>query len=108
MGRRRKMSESGSGRPWRPRRGRPRSFLEWSTLRGWGKLPEDERDVPGYLLRLAREEAGLSQAELGRRLGISQQAVSRAERWSSNPTVRLMRRWLAACGRKLVLDAEGA
>ncbi|MBI4879459.1 MAG: hypothetical protein HY812_07330 [Planctomycetes bacterium] len=43
-----------------------------------------------------------------KRAGISQQAVSRAERWSSNPTVRLMRRWLAACGRRLRLDVEEA
>ncbi len=96
----------------RPDRGRPRSFLEWSSLRRWGKLPETERDRPGYLLRLARVDAGLTQAQLAERVGITQQAVSRAERWSSNPTVGLMRRWLAACGRRLRLDvvpsADGA
>jgi hypothetical protein len=36
-------------------------------------------------------------------LGISQQAVSRAEKWTSNPTIGLMRRWLAVCGQKLEL-----
>jgi transcriptional regulator with XRE-family HTH domain len=27
-------------------------------------------------------------------LGITQQAVSRAENWNSNPTIDLLRRWL--------------
>ncbi len=78
--------------------------MEWSALRRWGRLPGWERDVPGYLLRLARSEAGLSQQQVAERLGITHQAVSHAERWSSNPTVGLMRRWLEACGRRLELD----
>lgn len=92
MGRRGTMSGTRTERPLRLLRSRPRSFAEWDALRRWGRLPEGERDVPGYL----------------KRAGISQQAVSRAERWSSNPTVRLMRRWLAACGRRLRLDVEEA
>lgn len=87
----------------RLRRTRPRSFFEWSTLGKWGKLPEWEMDVPGYLLRQARVDAALSQRQLAERLGITQQAVSRAERWASNPTVDLMRRWLEACGARLEL-----
>ncbi len=84
-------------------RGRPRSFREWQTLRRWRKLPAWERDIPGYLLRTAREESRLTQAGLAERLGITQQAVSTTERWASNPTVALMRRWLAACGFRLEL-----
>jgi DNA-binding XRE family transcriptional regulator len=84
-------------------RGRPRAFLEWSTLRRWGKLPDREAQVPGYLLRCARESAGLTQVQLAEQLGITQQAVARAERWSSNPTVAFMRRWTRACGRRLEL-----
>lgn len=83
------------------KRTRPRSYLEWKTLRRWGKLPPWEALRPGYLLRNAREEAGLSQMELAERLGVSQQAVARAERWDSNPTVRLLERWAEACGRDL-------
>lgn len=86
------------------RRGRPRSFAEWHALRRWRKLPDWEMSVPGYLLRLARTEAGLSQRALAECLGVTQQAVSQAERWSSNPTVDLMRRWVEACGRRLELD----
>ena len=84
-------------------RGRPRSFVEWTTLRRWGKLPPWEIDIPGYLLRLARQSAGITQTELADRVGITQQAVSQTEGWTSNPTVNLMRRWLAACGWRLEL-----
>ncbi len=61
-------------------------------------LPTWEPHPPGYLLRSAREEAGLEQRELARRLGRSQQAVAQAERWASNPTVGFVRRWAAALG----------
>jgi len=79
-------------------RGKPRAFLEWATLRRWGKVPEWELGVVGYLLRVAREEAGLTQRKLAERLGVSQQAIAQAERWQSNPTVELIRRWAEACG----------
>jgi DNA-binding XRE family transcriptional regulator len=94
--------------PLRLNRRRPRSFSEWRALRRWGKLQAWEVDVPGFLLRLARSEAGLTQSVLADRLGITQQAVSRAENWSSNPTVGLMRRWLAVCGQRLELSLEKA
>jgi DNA-binding XRE family transcriptional regulator len=81
------------------RRTKPRSFLEWKALRRWGKLPPWEPEPAGYLLRLAREEAGLTQSELAKRLGCSQQAVAQAERWQGNPTVDFLRRWADQCGR---------
>jgi len=80
-------------------RRRPRAFLEWRQLREWGKLPDRESNQPGYLLRTAREEAGLTQKQLAEKLAITQQAVARAERWASNPTIDLMKRWAKACGR---------
>ncbi|MGH7573415.1 MAG: helix-turn-helix domain-containing protein [Gemmatimonadota bacterium] len=83
------------------KRGRPRDYLEWETLRRWGKVPYWEETPAGYLLREARERAGFTQAELGERLGISQQAVSQAERSEANPTVSLMRRWAEACAVEL-------
>lgn len=110
------MGESDSRRVIRPdprplsyplprlRRRRPRSYVEWKTLRRWDRLPAEERVVPGYLLRLARERAELTQQELADRLGCSQQAVSQAERWESNPTVELMRDWARAIGTKLSID----
>jgi DNA-binding XRE family transcriptional regulator len=91
-------------------RARPRAFAEWQALRRWGKLPLWERAVAGYLLRGAREQAGLTQRVLGQKLGVSQQAVAQAERWSANPTVEFMRRWADACGSGLdirFLSASG-
>lgn len=83
---------------------RPRDFVEWKTLREWAELPYWELDPPGYLLRLVRETADLTQAELGERLGVTQQAVAQAERWEANPTAALMRRWAEASGARLVID----
>jgi transcriptional regulator with XRE-family HTH domain len=57
--------------------------------------------APGYLLRLARELAGLTRQELARRLGCSQQAVAQAERWNSNPIASFIRRWATECDRTL-------
>ena len=74
-------------------RARPRAFAEWRALRRWGKLPPWERQIVGYLLRDARLGAGLTQRELGARLGVTQQAVAQAERWSANPTVAFIASW---------------
>jgi transcriptional regulator with XRE-family HTH domain len=91
-------------------RRKPRSWIEWKTLRAWGKLPPWEENPVGYLLREARESAGLTQSELARRLGRSQQSVAQAERWQSNPTIAFTKRWALATGRVAVLaltDDEG-
>ena len=88
-------------------RRRPRAFLEWRQLRDWGKLPDREAFVPGYLLRAARETAGLTQSQLAAKLGVTQQAIARAENWNSNPTVGLMNRWARECGRRLELRLLG-
>jgi DNA-binding XRE family transcriptional regulator len=87
-------------------RGKPRSFVEWKNLRRWDRLPSVERSIPGYLMRLAREESGLTQKNLARVLGTTQQAVAQAERWQSNPTVSFMRNWMKACGKNLELGFE--
>ncbi len=92
--------------PLRITKSRPRDYVEWKTLQRWGKLPLWEPEPVGYLLRLAREEAGLSQKKLAGRLGCSQQAIAQAERWESNPTAAFLRRWAAACGRRLTLRLE--
>ena len=92
----------------RPMRRRPREFEEWRALADWNRLPAWEPRAPGYQLRLARELSGKTQAELASRLGISQQAVARAERWQSNPTVRFIERWAEALGARLTLGLEPA
>lgn len=114
------MGEADSRRVIRPRprslgatlpdllRSKPRSYLEWKTLRRWDALPGAERRIPGFLLRLARERAGLTQREMAARLGCSQQAISQAERWDSNPTVEFLEGWVRAAGQELVLDLLNA
>jgi transcriptional regulator with XRE-family HTH domain len=87
-------------------RRRPRDYVEWKTLRRWGKLPLWEEVRPGYVLREARERAGLSQGELARRLGCSQQAVSQAERADSNPSAGFIEAWARALGGQLELEIE--
>jgi DNA-binding XRE family transcriptional regulator len=87
-------------------RKRPREYLEWRTLRLWERLPVSERDIPGYLLRMAREEAGLTQQRLADELEITQQAVAQAERWIYNPSVNFMKRWARACGMSTRIELE--
>ncbi len=94
--------------PPRLRRRRPRSYLEWRALRRWGSLPPWEETPAGYLLRSARQEAGVTQREMGERLACSQQAIAQAERWESNPTVRFLREWARALGRELELSIGGS
>lgn len=60
-----------------------------------------------FLLRVWREEAGLSQGQLARRLGISTQAYQRMERpGRSNLTVATLDRIASALGKHLVLEAR--
>jgi transcriptional regulator with XRE-family HTH domain len=58
------------------------------------------------LLRRARRAAGLTQADLAERLGISQPEVARLESSRANPTVRTLEDAIAATGHELVLDAK--
>lgn len=83
---------------------RPRGYAEWSALARWGKLPAWEPTVPGYLLRKAREDAGLTQAQMAERLGVTQQAVACAERADANPSFRLLEAWGEALGCRIRLE----
>jgi transcriptional regulator with XRE-family HTH domain len=56
-------------------------------------------------IRNARIRAGITQAELARRLGTTQSAVARLEASSSNPTVATLERALEATGHRLLLAA---
>ncbi len=88
----------------RVERTRPRAFSKWAALRRWGMLPAWEKTSAGYLLRLAREEAGLTQAALAKRLRCSQQAIAQAERWDSNPTVGYIETWAEACRKRVEIS----
>jgi transcriptional regulator with XRE-family HTH domain len=58
-----------------------------------------------FLLRDARRRAGLTQADLAERLGVSQAAVARLESARANPTVDTLDAALWATGHRLTLDA---
>ena len=55
------------------------------------------------LLRLERERAGITQAELAKRLDVTFQAVQKWERSGANPTLATVDRVMCALGRRLIL-----
>ena len=67
--------------------------------------PSSQVKPPGYLLREARESAGFTRQRLASGLGCSQQAISRAERFDSNPPLEFVNAWKAARGLELQTEA---
>jgi len=61
---------------------------------------------PGRLIRNARRDAGLTQAQLAERLGTTQPAIAKLERAGSNPSVETLDRVLRAAGTRLVLSSS--
>jgi len=57
------------------------------------------------MIREARLAAGLTQSELAHRLNTTQPAIARLESPRSNPRLATLTQALAACGRRLQLDA---
>src|SRR3977135_3524874 len=57
--------------------------------------------TPATIIREARRSAGLTQAELARRLGVAQPVVARLETRAANPTVETLDRTLRATGHRL-------
>lgn len=56
------------------------------------------------LIREARRLAGLTQAELAKRVGTSQPAIARYERARSMPDLATLHRMIEACGLELRLE----
>jgi transcriptional regulator with XRE-family HTH domain len=63
---------------------------------------------PSTILRQARREAGLTQAELALRVGVSQPEIARVERGNANPTWDTIVRVLRATGQQLELRPRPA
>lgn len=61
---------------------------------------------PDALVRDARQAAGLTQAELGHLLGMTQSAVAKLERAGANPTVETLDRVLRATGQHLQITSS--
>jgi uncharacterized protein len=60
------------------------------------------------VIRRARSDAGLSQAELAARAGTSQPALARYETGAALPTLPTLERLVSACGRALQVRAVRA
>lgn len=58
------------------------------------------------LIAKARRAEGLTQAELGRRIGTTQSAVARLEAGNGNPTITTVEKALRACGHTLQPQAK--
>ncbi len=58
------------------------------------------------LIKDARRQAGLTQAQLALRLGVSQAAVAKLERPCANPRISTLEDVLRMTGRRLVLATE--
>ncbi len=58
----------------------------------------------------ARKDAGLTQADVAKRMGTTRSAISRLEggQWDikHSPSIRTLERYAEAIGRRLVLDLE--
>ena len=85
--------------------------LVWKLLRRPGVRAEVERieREEGVLLDAllkARQDAGLTQAQVAERMGTHAPAVARLERslatGKHSPSIATVRRYLKACGKKLV------
>jgi transcriptional regulator with XRE-family HTH domain len=72
---------------------------EWSTVHGASSRP-------GLLLSNARQRARLTQADLAKRLGVTQAAVAQLERPGSNPRIATLERALRAADAELVIGAR--
>lgn len=59
--------------------------------------------TPDLLIRTARRRAGVTQAVLAARAGMTQPEVARLERPGSNPTAHTLTRLLTAAGQRLAL-----
>lgn len=68
---------------------------------------EDEFSALEALLQ-ARKEAGLTQAEVAARMGVSQPVLARIESSLGNrkhsPSLSTLRRYAEACGKKLIIQ----
>lgn len=58
------------------------------------------------VIRRARVQAGMTQAELAESAGLTQSAIARLERADSNPTIATLEKVIAAAGQRLALDAQ--
>lgn len=73
------------------------------------RIEREEAVLLDALLK-ARQEAGLSQAQVAERMGTQAPAIARLERslatGKHSPSIATVRKYVKACGRRLVLRVE--
>ena len=92
-------------RNWHPS---PEELIATGEAAGF-ELHGEYRELRPFVeeIKRAREAAGLTLAEVSRRCGIDQPALSRLENGrNKNPTLDTLWRYAAAVGRRLVLTSE--
>lgn len=71
------------------------------------RIEREEMTLLDALLK-ARQDAGLTQAQVAERMGTQAPAIARLERalatGKHSPSVATLRRYVKACGRRLVLQ----
>lgn len=71
------------------------------------RIEREEAILLDALLK-ARQDAGLTQAQVAERMGTQAPAVARLERalatGKHSPSIATLRRYVKACGKRLVLD----
>lgn len=72
--------------------------------KAWDSL-ELEYKLAGLIIQL-RNEAGLSQAELARKIGTTQSAIARMESGKVVPRMESLAKIAQACGKRLEIEAR--
>ena len=78
-------------------------LMQDAAFRSEYEALQPERDITMYLVR-ARKEAGLTQAELSEKTGISQADISRLENGTRNPSLALLNRIAEAVNSTLRIE----
>ena len=72
-----------------------------------GRLKREESALLDALIK-ARQDAGLTQAQVAKRMGTQGPSIARLERALStgkhSPSVATLRKYVKACGKRLVLQ----
>jgi ribosome-binding protein aMBF1 (putative translation factor) len=85
-----------------------KKLLQRPSVRAEVERIEREESVLLDALLKARQDAGLSQAQVAERMGTQAPAVARLERalatGKHSPSIATLRKYVKACGKKLVLQ----
>jgi transcriptional regulator with XRE-family HTH domain len=76
----------------------PQTTPDYTLVRARAKvLAREDRQMKSDLIRL-RQDAGLTQKQVAKLMGITQQAINKLERYDSDPKLSTLRRYANAVG----------